>query len=252
VLAGIAAAHSEGIVHCDLKPANVIVTHPRPDRPLVKVVDFGIARGVNGAMEAADGLVRGTAAYMAPEQALDGEVDARSDLYSAAAMLFEMLAGCPAFIGEDPTQILSRVLLGQHLHLRDVSPSVPAALGDVVDRGLSRDPKDRPATARDLAQALEPFVSRASGLSIGPTWGVSCRPIALRRVAAHERLILDHPTPSLAAAQGEIAYLASRSRPAQPKPLSEAPPRRRASHVKLASGLAICVGLAMTMWSLIC
>jgi serine/threonine-protein kinase len=79
VLAGLSAAHAQGLVHCDLKPANVMVTHPRPDRPLVKVLDFGVARGVEAAQQV-DHSVMGTPMYMAPEQVTGDPVDFRTDV----------------------------------------------------------------------------------------------------------------------------------------------------------------------------
>ena len=90
ILAALGAAHRLDIVHRDLKPANIVVTYPRPDTPFVKVLDFGIATGVIDP-RGEEGLM-GTPVYMAPEQALGKEVDARADVYAAGVILYEILA----------------------------------------------------------------------------------------------------------------------------------------------------------------
>jgi serine/threonine protein kinase len=181
VLAGLEAAHAEGIVHRDLKPANVMVTHPRPDRPLVKVLDFGIARGVADAIaeDGADAPVYGTPAYMAPEQTMAEAVDARADVYSAAVMLFEMLTGCDPVDGNSPTEVMMNALLGRHRQVRDSNPGVPLGLAAIVERAMSRDPDDRPSSARELAALLRPFVEPERVLSFGPMPGTTTAPIPL-------------------------------------------------------------------------
>src|SRR6185503_3199503 len=112
VLAGLSAAHAQGIVHCDLKPANVLVTMPRPDRPLVKVLDFGIARGVEAAQQLPQ-VVMGTPMYMAPEQVTGAPVDFRTDVYQACAVLFAMLAGTDPFETGAPRDVMKLVAKGR-------------------------------------------------------------------------------------------------------------------------------------------
>ncbi|HEX7669938.1 MAG TPA: serine/threonine-protein kinase, partial [Polyangiaceae bacterium] len=115
VLAALDAAHELGIVHRDLKPENLMLLHPRPDQTLVKVLDFGLAQGIfgeTGAPSDEGGFIFGTPEYMPPEQARGEPVDARADLYSAGAILYEILTGTPPFQGNTPSETLARMLGG--------------------------------------------------------------------------------------------------------------------------------------------
>ena len=110
VLAGLHAAHELGIVHRDLKPDNLIVVHPRPDQPIVKVLDFGIAQGVFGEWHAEDRAVFGTPEYMPPEQACGEPVDARADIYAAGVILYELLTGVVPFACDTAARTIARML----------------------------------------------------------------------------------------------------------------------------------------------
>jgi TolB-like protein/tetratricopeptide (TPR) repeat protein len=154
MLAALNAIHARGIVHRDLKPSNVFLT-PHG----VKLLDFGLARpDVEATFDSAAGLTRpgiamGTPRYMAPE-ALTGEpVDARSDLFAAAAILFEMLAGRPAFGGRTVAEILTATLSEQPPALTG-SPAV-AAVDRVIRRALAKNPVERPASADAMAEQLK-------------------------------------------------------------------------------------------------
>lgn len=167
VLAGLSAAHAQGIVHCDLKPANVLVTHPRPDRPLVKVLDFGIARGVEAAQQV-DQVVMGTPMYMAPEQVTGDPVDFRTDVYQACAMLFAMLAGADPFDALNTREVMKLVAKGRCKDLQALVPELPPELVQVVRDGMAPRPKDRIKSAEELAERLRPFVSAAHFVSLVP------------------------------------------------------------------------------------
>jgi serine/threonine-protein kinase len=167
VLAGLSAAHAQGIVHCDLKPGNVLVTHPRPDRPLVKVLDFGIARGVEAAQEKSE-LVMGTPMYMAPEQVTGDPVDFRTDVYQACAMLFAMLAGCDPFEGVSSRDVMKNVAKGRSKDLQALVPELPSELVQVVKDGMAVRPQQRIQSAEELAERLRPFVSAAHFVSLVP------------------------------------------------------------------------------------
>ena len=204
VLAGLDAAHREGIVHRDLKPANVIVTHPRPDRPLAKVLDFGIAKGVADAMteDGADAPICGTPTYMAPEQITGCAADERTDVYAAAAMLFELLTGQDAVVGDSPTAIMMNAVLGKQRQLLQLNPCVPLELAAIVERALSSDPDGRPRSARELAALLRPFVAPDRAFSLCPSAGTTVAPIPLvTRSAAQfmgsRTLTLPGPAPDL-------------------------------------------------------
>jgi serine/threonine protein kinase len=167
VLAGLSAAHAQGIVHCDLKPANVLVTHPRPDRPLVKVLDFGIARGVEAAQHV-DQLVMGTPMYMAPEQVTGDPVDFRTDVYQACAMLFAMLAGSDPFEANTTRDLMKLVAKGRCKDLQALVPELPAELVQVVKDGMAIKRSDRIQSAEELAERLRPFVAAAHFVSLVP------------------------------------------------------------------------------------
>ncbi len=178
-LAGLSAAHAQGIVHCDLKPANVLITHPRPDRPLVKVLDFGIARGVEAAQHD-DQVVMGTPMFMAPEQVTGEPVDYRTDVYQACAMLFAMLAGSDPFEASTTRDVMRLVAKGRSKDLQALIPELPPELVQVVKDGMAVKRADRIQSAEELAERLRPFVSPAHFVSLVPQdRAVSSQPIPL-------------------------------------------------------------------------
>lgn len=145
--------HDQGIVHRDLKPGNVFLVGGRPDR--VKLLDFGIAWTDAGTRMTAAGALVGTAGYMAPEQAkAETAVDARSDVFALGCVLFECLAGEAAFRGEQWLALLTKILFEATPRLRDLCPSTPPPLGELLDRMLSKDPAARPADGRATLAAL--------------------------------------------------------------------------------------------------
>ena len=153
MLAALSALHSRGIVHRDLKPSNVFLT-PHG----VKMLDFGLARpdvqeSFNTITEVTRvGMVVGTPRYMAPEQLTGENVDARSDLFAAGAILFEMLAGRPAFAGRSVVEVLHATRYEQPPALTG-SPAV-AAIDRVIRRAMAKRPEDRPASADSMAEEL--------------------------------------------------------------------------------------------------
>ncbi len=187
VLAALSAAHAQGFLHCDLKPANVMIVHPRPDRPHVKVLDFGIARRMlelDGSAAKGSG---GTPMFMSPEQARGEAVDARSDIYSASAMLYAMLAGRDPFEGKAAGAVLERVVAGDFTPLCRVNPQVPKLLATIVERGLALEPRRRIESAEEYAELLHPFIGAAThALSLGPERRMSSDPIPL--VAAQREI----------------------------------------------------------------
>jgi non-specific serine/threonine protein kinase len=158
ILAALSALHARGIVHRDLKPSNVFLT-----RHGVKLLDFGLARPqfdapVDPTVELTlPGIVMGTPRYMSPEQISGDAVDARSDLFAVGAMLFEMLAGRPAFVGRTFVEILHATRYEQPPALTG-SPAV-AALDRVIRRALAKRAADRPASADAMAGELRALES---------------------------------------------------------------------------------------------
>jgi serine/threonine protein kinase len=166
ILAGLAAAHSIGIVHCDLKPANVFITHPRPDKPLVKVLDFGIAKGVAAAALHNDVGLLGTPLYMSPEQAVAArDVDERADVYAAGVILYEMLAGEPPY-GGDLGDVLQKVIQGRVRPLAKVNPAVPPKLAHAVTAAMKTNRDERIPSAHAFAYQLAPYLSHPPPFSI--------------------------------------------------------------------------------------
>ncbi len=170
VLAALDAAHLHGIVHRDLKPANVMVVHPQPDRPLVKVLDFGIAIGVfsESLSPKETGELIGTPAYMPPEQALGEVVDARADIYASAAIFYELLCGQPVFDGPTQEAILSQVLTQEPVPITRRVPAIPAAINDLLVSALSKSAEARPSTVTDFMHAIVPFSVNRSMASLLP------------------------------------------------------------------------------------
>ncbi|MBL8929075.1 MAG: PASTA domain-containing protein [Kineosporiaceae bacterium] len=149
VLDALGAAHRAGIVHRDVKPENVILT----DDGRVKVADFGLAKALHGGSTQTGALI-GTVAYLAPEQVAHGVADARSDVYSAGIMLFEMLTGRQPFVGEVPMQVAYRHV---HEHVPQPStlvPELPTELDDVVAAAVAREPDERPRDAAEWLQGV--------------------------------------------------------------------------------------------------
>ncbi|HSG81574.1 MAG TPA: protein kinase [Gemmatimonadota bacterium] len=150
----LAAAHRQGVVHRDVKPANILL---EADHALV--ADFGIARAVSaaGVEELTEtGIAVGTPSYMSPEQAYgEDDIDHRSDLYSLACVLYEMLVGQPPFTGPNSRAIIARHLVDIVPPIRTVRPEVPMGVARAVRRALSKAAADRYPTLTDFARALK-------------------------------------------------------------------------------------------------
>jgi predicted ATPase len=144
-------AHSKGIIHRDIKPENIMLT----DGDVVKVMDFGLARSEGRTRLTQAGYLLGTVAYMAPEQVLGGETDARSDLYSLGCVLYELTTGRLPFTGDDPISIISQHLqvppVAPHWHNPNVSPE----LEGIILKLMAKDPGERYASAADVIAALD-------------------------------------------------------------------------------------------------
>jgi serine/threonine-protein kinase len=156
ICAGLAAAHEAGVIHRDVKPANILVGA----EDLVKIVDFGLAsvgREVENRLTRTGHLV-GTPHYMAPELIRGEPIGIKADIYSFGVMMYEMFSGKLPYDGENAMNILFRHLDGDAAALTDVVPSFPSALGEVVMRAMHLDPSRRPATAAELLVELEQAV----------------------------------------------------------------------------------------------
>jgi serine/threonine-protein kinase len=167
LLGSLGEAHEAGIVHRDVKPGNVMLMETRAEGDFVKVLDFGIAKlrgaAVSGggsaapghAAETSAGLIVGTPNYLSPEQARGQSLDARSDLYSVGALLYELVAGRPPFAGPNPMAIVGAHISRPPPPLAEVAPDVSADFAAVVHRALEKRPADRFQTADEMRLALQ-------------------------------------------------------------------------------------------------
>jgi serine/threonine protein kinase len=160
VLHGLGAAHRMGLVHRDLKPDNILLLKVGDDADYTKLLDFGVAKLMEGTAVSSQsalqltqaGMVFGTPEFMSPEQACGHPLDGRSDLYSLAATMFAMLTGCAMFEGKSPIELLTH-------HVR----TPPPQLDELLQKCLSKKREDRPATAEEMDQQiaqLQTYVKR--------------------------------------------------------------------------------------------
>jgi serine/threonine-protein kinase len=161
VCAGLAHAHEMNIVHRDIKPANLIVG----PEGTVKILDFGIAK-LSATGNTLPGSILGTLNYMSPEQVRGTAVDARADIFSVGAVLYELLSHQPAFPGQLPDDVLPRILHGTPTPLLEYCPDLDPRLVEIVDKALEKDPDRRFQTIASMQKALANF--RRSPDSVNP------------------------------------------------------------------------------------
>jgi len=175
---GLEAAHSEGVLHRDLKPANVFLADNHEGRPVVKLLDFGVARGhVSQRLAApyatARGLIVGTPGYMSPEQAAAAEIDVRSDLWALSAIAYEALTRELPVAGSDAERMMSDLRACRTVPIRQHRPDLPERLGAFFQRAFAPRIEDRYASCAELAEAFE----QAAGLGSPITRCLPPRPL---------------------------------------------------------------------------
>ena len=207
-------AHEHGVVHRDIKPENILLTR----RGEVLVADFGIARALGGEALTQTGMAVGTPAYMSPEQAAGGNVDGRSDLYSLACVLYEMLAGEAPYTGPSAQAIVAKRFADPVPSVRRVRPSVPETADLALQRALALVPADRFSTAFEFAQALQQVVTTPTAV---PT------------------VVTPMPPPATGATVASSAGVPAAAPPPGP------PPRRRVPVGAITLGLGFVLGLGV-------
>jgi len=150
VTAGVEVAHENNIVHCDIKPHNILIT----DNNQVKVTDFGIARAVSSSTMTITDTIMGSAHYFSPEQAQGKEINTYSDIYSIGVVLYEMLSGRVPFKGESPISVALKHIQKEPKELKEVFPSVPEEVNELVMKTLSKEPEDRQESASQLREEI--------------------------------------------------------------------------------------------------
>ena len=148
--AGLQHAHTAGLIHRDVKPANLLV---RED-DVLKVADFGIARAAELTRLTQHGTVLGTAAYLSPEQAAGEEVTTATDIYSLGAVVYELLTGRAPYEFESLAELAAHQAAGEIAPVRDLEPSVPEPVEAAVMHALAREPRFRPGSAAEFAEEL--------------------------------------------------------------------------------------------------
>ena len=215
VAAGLAAAHAQGLVHRDVKPANILL-EKGVDR--VMLTDFGLARAADDASLTRTGVIAGTPQYMSPEQARGESVDARSDLFSLGSVIYAMCTGHPPFRAETSYGVLRRITDAEPRPIREVNPDLPVWLASIVVRLHEKESVDRFESATDVAELLEACLSHVQQPTTVPL------PESLEEQAAR----------SAAAGQGRIGRAASWIR---------CRPRTAASVGLVAAGLIIAAAV---------
>jgi serine/threonine-protein kinase len=230
--AGLQHAHDAGLVHRDVKPANLLVG----DEGVLKIADFGIAHAAEATRLTEHGTVLGTAAYLSPEQAAGGDVTAATDVYSLGAVMYELLTGrAPLEFGslaEIAANERDRVIVP----VRDVEASVPEPLEATVMRCLARDPRFRPGSAAELSQELAGSLDRPTAPM------TTSRPEPSTRTAVKRRWLLLAGAIAVAVAAGIVFGVARLTGGAQtsapPRPRPVAPPARGATPQQEAQNLS--------------
>jgi eukaryotic-like serine/threonine-protein kinase len=158
---GLAAMHDAGLVHRDIKPSNLFLCTRSPQGPLIKVIDFGLAKSSRATSEDAEltgnHMLLGSPSYVSPEQIRQLDVDQRADIWSLGVVLFELLTDSKPFTGGTIVDVCAQILMQPMPSVRERQPDIDPALDAIVTRCLAKERQDRYGSALELYEALQPF-----------------------------------------------------------------------------------------------
>jgi formylglycine-generating enzyme required for sulfatase activity/serine/threonine protein kinase len=239
---GLAAAHKHGLVHRDIKPSNILLEN---GVERVKITDFGLARAADDASITQSGVVAGTPMYMSPEQAEGKTLDHRTDLFSLGSVIYAACTGHPPFRANTTVAVLKRVCEVTPQPIREVNPEVPQWLEEIVTRLHAKNPTDRFASAREVAELLAGHLSHVqanSGVRLVPglksipvsstgrssrwAWAIAFLALAALSVVVWERTTRADKDTN-ASPGGEQAGPSTPPAPSDPAPTPTLPPRPR-------------------------
>lgn len=231
VLSGLAHAHEQGIVHRDVKPANIVLSQKAGLGDHVKILDFGLAKFASSGPRLTQGIAVGTPSYMAPEQGSGAPIDARTDLYAVGVMLYEMLVGAKPFYStnDDPVEVV-------RMHLNKPAPRLDPKFGplvEVVARALAKKPAERFQSAEEFAAALrggsQPVITLPDGKQ-ELSWSVP--PEALPDIVSQPVAVASQPA---VVASSQIATdpteLATKPLAPPPAPVAKSFPMKRVAMI---------------------
>ncbi|MET0740007.1 MAG: Stk1 family PASTA domain-containing Ser/Thr kinase, partial [Candidatus Nanopelagicales bacterium] len=247
MLAALGAAHAAGLIHRDVKPENILVSRAGT----VKVADFGLARAAAASTvsQATHGVLIGTVAYLSPEQVESGVADARSDVYAAGIVLYELLTGGPPFRGETPLSIAYRHVNEDVPAPSRLVPGLPPVMDALVRAATNRDPELRPADANRLLTLARRARAALGGGEISNNGAAE-----LNGASDHQTLVVPLPQLSMTAATSVAAKAdvpAKKVKPPKPErdPATKAKRRKRRRWiVGFLAVLIACVGVGYGAW----
>ena len=212
----VSAAHQVGIIHRDLKPENIFLVSRDGAADFVKVLDFGIAKSAE--LEESrerklthPGMAMGTPEYMAPEQAAGKPYDHRIDVYSAGAILYEMLTGVPPYDGENFMEVLTKKATQEPVPPRELRPDLPEDVERVVQYALSQDPNERPPSMEAFDYEITKCIA-GRGAAVGKLLGLSPDITGDSRSSSPRLATFNSSEPSVTQLTGEVARIARRRR----------------------------------------